>query len=187
MQVLLYYLQTISSLKGACVNAQNILLLLALTYKCSTYPFIRAEFYLERDLPCLSILLSKASYSVELASLLDSGLLSVIETRWQRPDLLHQAADIVDMYRNSVRSNLHIRLSNIVHQQPQSSARPYAALHADNSDAFASDGALKHSTADSSMHTFKSFREPAAIRETSKGRYIGLTPAHPKIRKTQGA
>ncbi|KAF8798343.1 hypothetical protein BYT27DRAFT_6902617 [Phlegmacium glaucopus] len=55
-------------------------------------------FDLERDSSCLSILLSKASYSEELATLLNSKLLSATEAI--RPDLARGVAAIVKTYCN---------------------------------------------------------------------------------------
>ncbi|KAF8798341.1 hypothetical protein BYT27DRAFT_7218575 [Phlegmacium glaucopus] len=120
----------------------------------------------ECDLSCLATLLSKASYSIELAILLNSKLKEI-----HSPDLVQKAAGIVNLYRNSSESSSH---------------SCYGALHAkdsDNSNSISDDRLVvsrEESTAPSSK-----FSPAPRIGETNEGRHTASTLENVTIHTTQ--
>ena len=84
----------------------------SLACKCSTPPSTMFYFELLVHLSSLPFLLTQASHSIELATLLNSELLSLI--RRYRPDLVLEALGIVKKYCDKVCSNLHIYLRLIL-------------------------------------------------------------------------
>ncbi|KAF8798347.1 hypothetical protein BYT27DRAFT_7264913 [Phlegmacium glaucopus] len=120
---------------------------------------------LERDSSCLSILLSKESYSEELAMLLNSKLLSVTEV--MRPDLAQEVAAIVKTYCNGPQSFPDSR---------------YVVLLSEDSDAVTE---INPSREASTTATSNSPPVPPPIHEFNNGQHTGSAFANLEIHKSQ--